>query len=89
MSQGLQYRARLRRHPVRAEATIIRADGVSQSVSLEDVSRDGCCVKGSLPIGEEVSIILPGLGRRHALVRWSVLGKAGLRFEPVMAGAAS
>lgn len=48
---------------------------------FENVSEQGCCIIGDFKIGECFVITLPKIGTVGAQVRWSIGGRAGLRFD--------
>lgn len=48
---------------------------------FENVSRQGCCILGDFEIGECLVVTLPKIGTVGAQVRWSIGGRAGLRFD--------
>jgi hypothetical protein len=60
---------------------VIDASGRKHQVGIHDFSIDGCCVTGDYPIGERVTVLMPKVGSLSGRVRWSVIGKAGIRFE--------
>lgn len=76
----LHYKARPNRNAVDIDAVLTRANGGTQGVSVDDLSLDGCRVSGNYRIGDEVKLKLPRIGELRAQVRWSLLGRAGLRF---------
>jgi len=60
-----------------------RADGSQISVTVSDLSRDGCrldFVGEGLRIGEWVDLRTDGQEKVRGQVRWALLGSAGLRF---------
>lgn len=54
--------------------------GVEPAI-FENVSDEGCCIRGEFRIGECLVITLPKVGTVGAQVRWSLGGRAGLRFD--------
>ena len=71
---------RRQRHAVRLDATVMRGDGTEVPAVVTDLSLDGCCLSGSFRIGEELTVKLPRIGKLPGIVRWSFLGRAGVRF---------
>jgi hypothetical protein len=60
-----------------------RADGSQISVTVSDLSRDGCRLDfngDGLRIGEWVDLQADGQQKMRGQVRWALLGSAGLRF---------
>ena len=83
------------RRPVQAAAVAYLPDGGAVSVRLTDISYEGCQVESDeiLPIGCRITLALPRLGDIAAQVRWSLHGRAGIRFlleerQPVTGGEA-
>ena len=72
--------AREEREPVSVGATIVLPDGRSVSVTIRDVSANGCCVESEevLPVAQTVRLDL-GSKSIDAEVRWALAGAAGLR----------
>ena len=54
--------------------------GGSIAADVTDLSLDGCCLTGRFKIGEIVELKIPRIGLHSAQVRWSFLGRAGVRF---------
>lgn len=54
--------------------------GVEPAV-FENVSEQGCCIRGDFKIGECFVVTLPKIGTVGAQVRWAIGGRAGLRFD--------
>lgn len=50
---------------------------------FDNVSEQGCCIVGEFKIGECLVVTLPKVGTVGAQVRWSIGGRAGLRFDRV------
>jgi hypothetical protein len=73
--------ARPHRSHVRIDARLTRACGNSEVVAVEDLSIDGCSVRGWFQAGEKVTLALPRIGSFAADVRWASRGRAGLRFD--------
>jgi hypothetical protein len=69
------------RNPVSIEAAV-RLDGRSVPVTVINVSGSGCNVRclEALPIGQVVQLEIPAFQPQPASVRWSLGGRAGLRF---------
>jgi hypothetical protein len=74
-------RLRATRNRVILSAMLTRHGGGMQDVALEDLSIDGCCVRGYFNVGERVELCLPRMGCFVADVRWARRGFAGLRFD--------
>lgn len=70
------------RDDVAIDAVVHRADGSSESVTLSNLSREGCRIEsgGDFRIGEHLKIAIPTMGQRNAQVRWALPGSAGARF---------
>lgn len=68
------------REPVSLGATLVLPDGRSVSVTIQDVSANGCCVASDevLPVAQVVRLNL-GRNSVEAEVRWALVGAAGLR----------
>ena len=68
------------------EAQLRRIGHISYSVTLRDISHDGCQVDlvERPAIGEVMKVKLPGLGTMEARVRWVDNYIAGLKFERPM-----
>jgi hypothetical protein len=77
---GLHMKSRANRTPVLLEASVVVGNTIS-NVEVTDLTGDGCCVTGSYRIGEWISITFPRTEAIRAQVRWTIFGKAGLRFE--------
>ena len=60
----------------------LRIAGRELPVTIIDMSDGGCKVRclHILPIGEIVELVIPAFQPSAASVRWSLPGKAGLRF---------
>ena len=73
---------RSERRPVRVTAIASLPDGGEISVRLTDISNEGCKLETDdhLPIGSRITLDLPRLGEITAQVRWSLPGRAGIRF---------
>jgi len=63
-------------------ATVWRQSGVAVHCRLVNISNNGCRVRHqkTLWVGERVVLELFGRGPMPAIVRWSLLGNAGLKF---------
>lgn len=70
---------RRQRHAVRLEASVETSGGIVPS-NVTDLSLDGCCLSGRFKIGEIVQVKIPRIGVHPAEVRWSFLGRTGVRF---------
>lgn len=69
------------RKPVSIDAKVL-LHGCAVPATITDTSKSGCnvvCLQ-ALPIGEVVQLELPAFKPQAATVRWSLGGKAGLRF---------
>ena len=47
---------------------------------VTDLSLDGCCLSGRFKIGEALQVKIARVGLHSAEVRWSFLGRTGVRF---------
>ena len=47
---------------------------------VTDLSLDGCCLTGRFKIGELLQVKIPRIGLHSGEVRWSFLGRTGVRF---------
>lgn len=47
---------------------------------VTDLSLDGCCLTGRFRIGELLQVKIPRIGLHSGEVRWSFLGRTGVRF---------
>ena len=68
------------------ETSLIDSDGNTVSVTVIDISREGCRMEtdGTLKIGENVQIKVPKYGTFPAQIRWALGNEAGAVFlEPV------
>jgi len=70
------------RHPVAIDAVVSWDDGRKESVTLSNVSADGCRIESDLDfrIGERLEIDVPRMGPMKAQVRWAFAGSAGAKF---------
>ena len=70
------------RHETDDAAIVWRQSGVAVHGRLVNISRNGCRVRHrkTLWVGERVVLELQGQGPMRAIVRWSLLGNAGLKF---------
>lgn len=70
------------RGEVAINAVVHRDDGSRQSVTLSNLSSDGCRIEsdGDFRIGERLQIAVPGMGQLNAQIRWALPGSAGARF---------
>jgi hypothetical protein len=72
--------SRAPRLPLQIAATFLVADR-PLPVELQDISQKGLKVRTTaLTIDDEVTVCLPGLDQRKAVVRWTQAGVAGLNF---------
>ena len=71
---------RRQRHAVRLEAIVATSGGGSVATDVTDLSLDGCCLSGRFKIGEHLQVKIPRIGEHSAEVRWSFLGRTGVRF---------
>lgn len=71
------------RDEVILRGTAILAGSREVAVVLTNISREGCRVQcdESLPFGERLELRVEALNGVAAIVRWSLEGIAGLRFE--------
>ena len=76
------WTAREERKPVQISANVRLSVGRIVPVTIIDASERGCKVRclHALPIGEIVQLEIPAFQPNPASVRWSLAGKAGLRF---------
>ena len=81
--------ARRQRHAVRLEATVATSGGGSVAANVTDLSLDGCCLSGRFTIGEHLQVKIPRIGAHSAEVRWSFLGRTGVRFIRACSGLAA
>jgi hypothetical protein len=70
------------REPISVGAILVLPDGRSVSVTIRDVSANGCCVASDevLPVAQTVLLDL-GSESVEAEVRWALAGAAGLRLR--------
>lgn len=73
-------RPRPNRSSVTIDARLTRACGNSEQVIVENLSIDGCAIRGWFKPEEQVILTLPRIGTFDASVRWARGGRAGLRF---------
>jgi hypothetical protein len=71
------------RHSVSLKGFGVLPDGRRLALQLANISEEGCEVEcaESLGIGERIRLQAAAVGDVSASVRWSFMGKAGLRFE--------
>lgn len=72
------------RTEVRLDGRARRADGSMISVSIHDLSREGCRIETAdtlMEIGEWLDIEVAAIQNFRAQVRWSLLGSAGVQFH--------
>lgn len=79
------------RHAVDVPAIAFRPDGTSLSVTLRNMSYEGCLLlaDAAFAIGEKIRLAVPRMGEIRAQVRWaSTEGMAGAHFvlEEIGAG---
>ncbi len=74
--------ARDDRQDVVLNGMAVRADGCEIPVEVRNLSRDGCSVfsEETIGIGEVIRLNAPPLDNVVGTIRWSLLGRAGLRF---------
>ena len=67
---------------VRLRGSIHLPNGLRLPVTVTDVSEEGCKVASNqmLPIGEIVQLAIQGRDMIPVSIRWTICGKAGLRF---------
>jgi hypothetical protein len=70
------------RDEVAIDAVVHRDDGSSESVTLTNLSTDGCRIESEndFRIGEHLQIGIPSIGQLDAQIRWALPGSAGARF---------
>ena len=70
------------RDEVEIDAVVHRGDGSRTSVTLSNLSKEGCRIEseGDFRIGERLQIAIPQMGQLKAQVRWAFAGSAGARF---------
>ena len=70
------------RDEVAIDAVVHRDDGSKESVTLTNLSPDGCRIEsnGDFRIGERLQIAIPRIGQLNAQIRWALPGSAGARF---------
>jgi hypothetical protein len=73
--------SRADRTAVRIRASLLMS-GRKLPVTIIDMSQGGCKIRclHCLPIGEIVQLVIPAFHPYAASIRWSLPGKAGLRF---------
>ncbi len=78
---------RVPREAVSFRAAITVPGGTSGRVLLVDLSPLGFMARGvlSLGAGDSLTIRLPAIGARGAVVRWSLAGRMGAEFEDPLA----
>ncbi|HVL79054.1 MAG TPA: PilZ domain-containing protein [Sphingomicrobium sp.] len=71
------------RQDARIDAVIHRTDGDKVTVTLTNLSYEGCRIEAgdTFRIGERVRIAIPRVGTIDAQVRWALDGKAGAQFS--------
>lgn len=71
------------REPVLYRTRVIGADGVERPATVVNVSPSGFMARcdADHAVGDTVFIALPRLGRRAAIVRWSLGGRIGCQLE--------
>jgi hypothetical protein len=70
------------RYQVHMPGVACRQDGSRVQVRVDNVSREGCQLTSAedFTIGEIIELELSGRSYLRAQVRWSLAGKAGIRF---------
>jgi Flp pilus assembly pilin Flp len=71
---------RRQRHAVRLQASVTTSGGRSLLSDVTDLSLDGCRLTGQFKIGELLQLKIPRIGTHTAEVRWTYLGRSGVRF---------
>ena len=81
MPRKLGWISRDDRHSVDFNARVRLGDGRQVSARITDLSAEGCRLESieTLPIGARVTVTVNGVGDFEGLVRWSLLGNAGVR----------
>jgi hypothetical protein len=71
------------RDTVSFRASVTGAEGMTGRVFMVDLSPFGFMARGALPVvaGDVVTLRLPHVGERSAIVRWSLGGRMGGEFE--------
>jgi hypothetical protein len=71
------------RRMIVAESTLRDTESRAHAITLHNLSMDGCLIESSIPLaaGSLVSIGLPGVGRREALVVRTEANRTGCRFH--------
>ena len=74
--------SRADRNPVSLEGVVFLSEGRSFPVLVANLSRNGCEVQSDedLKIGDQIRLQSAAIGDVSASVRWSLQGRAGLRF---------
>lgn len=80
---------RSERRPVSLRGYAILADGSHHSITVLDLSYEGCGIEAATPLepGQPLKLSVLRRGAIDAVVRWSRDGKAGLVFTALAAGA--
>jgi hypothetical protein len=71
------------RRLIGAESTLRDTESRAHAITLHDLSMEGCLIESSMPLdpGSLVSIGLPGIGRREAIVVRNDANRTGCRFH--------
>lgn len=77
------WMSRNHRDGVLLAGSAVLSDGRQIGVRLTNLSREGCRIESeeTLRIGERLTLDAEPLAGVAGLVRWSLAGKAGVRFE--------
>jgi PilZ domain len=80
--ESIDWSTRGARRPVRLTAQAHWPDGTAASVTVSNLSYEGCQLTSlhQFVHGETVALSLPGRGVIHAQIRWVRNRKAGVRF---------
>jgi hypothetical protein len=82
MTRVITWAPRHERTPVQLTGRATLGDGRVIDVTVMNVSRDGCEISSdeTLLIGAMITVDVPSLKQASGQVRWSLFGRAGLRF---------
>ena len=86
MEAARELRTGSERRPINLSGHAILENGSTTSVTLLDLSYDGCGIESAAELrpGETIKLSVLRRGGIHAQVRWYSHGKAGLVFDPPM-----
>ena len=81
MPRKLGWISRDDRHTVEFDADVRLDDGRQVTARITDLSPEGCRLEAdeTLPIGAWVTLSVDGVGDFQGMIRWSLLGSAGVR----------